>query len=87
MSVPIVNKGEFKDYHIVPVPIPVNDDKLIYIRTDKSILCVDKTRQYYYFSSDLEIKKCKNPLSKDVCVNRAIPYCLVSYRKSALCDF
>jgi hypothetical protein len=51
----------------VSVPIPVNKDKLIYIRTAKSILCVDKTRQYYYFSSDLNYKNTKIPLTK-VCV-------------------
>jgi len=31
VSVPLVNKGEFKAYHLVPVPIPVNKDKLVYI--------------------------------------------------------
>ena len=61
VSVPLVNKGEFKAYQLVPVPIPVNNDKLIYIRTAKSILCVDKTRQYYYFSSDIELQRCKEP--------------------------
>jgi len=60
VSVPLVNKGEFKAYHLVPVPIPVNNkDKLIYIRTAKSILCADNSRQYYYTSSDLELQKCK----------------------------
>jgi hypothetical protein len=39
VSVPLVNKGEFKAYHLVPVTIPVNKDKLIYIRTEKSSLC------------------------------------------------
>jgi len=38
VSVTLVNKGEFKAYHLVPVPIPVNKCKLIYIRTTKSIL-------------------------------------------------
>jgi hypothetical protein len=38
---------------------PINKNKLIYIRSAESILCVDKTRQYYYFSSDLELQKCK----------------------------
>jgi len=61
VSVPLVNKGEFKAYHLVPVPIPVNKDKLIYIRTAKSILCVDRTWQYYYSSSDLELQKCEDP--------------------------
>jgi hypothetical protein len=39
VSIPLVNKREFRAYHLVPVPIPVNKDKLIYIRTAKSILC------------------------------------------------
>ena len=61
VSVPLVNRGEFQAYYLEPVPIPVNKDKLIYIRTAKPIVCVDKTRQYYYFSSELELKKCKEP--------------------------
>jgi len=61
VSVPLVNRGEFKAYYLVPVPIPVNKYKLIYIRTAKSILCVDKTQQNYYSSSDLEPQKSKEP--------------------------
>ena len=59
VSVPLVNKVEFKAYHLMPVPIPINKDKPIYIVTVKSILCVDKIWQYYYFSSDLELQECK----------------------------
>jgi hypothetical protein len=59
VSVPLDNKGEFRAYNLVPVPIPVNRDKLIYIKTLKSILCVDNTRQYYYFSSEIELQQCK----------------------------
>ena len=61
VSVPLVNKWEFKGHHLLPVPIPINKDKPIYIRTAKSTLCVDKTRQYNYFSSDLELQDCKEP--------------------------
>jgi hypothetical protein len=39
--IPLVNKGEFWAYYLVPVPIPINKDKLIYIKAAKSILCVD----------------------------------------------
>lgn len=60
-SVPQVSKGEFKAYHLVPVPIPVYKDKLIYTRTAKPNLCVDKTWEYYYFSSNPELKKCIEP--------------------------
>ena len=59
ISVPLVDKGEFKAYYLVPIPIPVNKDKLIYIRTEKSILCIDRARHYYYFSSDQELQDCK----------------------------
>jgi hypothetical protein len=63
-----ISKSEgIKAYHLVAVPNPVNDDKLIYIRREKSILWADKTRQYYYFSSDFELQKCKKP-TKQGCV-------------------
>ena len=61
ISTPLVNKGEFRAYYLVPVPIQVNKDKLVYIRTVKSIMCVDSSRQYYYFSSEVELQKCKEP--------------------------
>jgi hypothetical protein len=68
INTPLVNKGEFRAYHLVPVPIQVNQDKLIYIRTVKPILCVDSNRQYYYFSSEVELQKCKQPVKdKYVC--------------------
>ena len=48
ISVPLIDKEEFKAYYLIPIPIPANKGKLVYIRTEKSILCVDRTRQYYY---------------------------------------
>jgi hypothetical protein len=59
ISTPLVNKGEFRVYYLVPVPIQANKDKLVYIKTVKSIMCVDGGRQYYYFSSEAELQKCK----------------------------
>lgn len=59
VSVPLTDKGELKAYYLIPIPIPVNKDKLVYIQAEKSILCVDTTRQYYYFSSMLELQACK----------------------------
>ena len=61
ISTPLVNKGEFRAYYLVPVPIQVNKDKLVYIRTEKSIMCVDNSQQYYYFSSEGALQKCKEP--------------------------
>ena len=88
VSVPLVNKGEFKAYYFVPVPIPVNKDKLIYIRTAKSILCVwIKHGNITILAPTLNYKKAKNPPSKGTFVNRTNPYYLASYRNNVLCDF
>jgi hypothetical protein len=62
VRVPLVNIGEFKAYHLVPVPIPVKD-KLMYIGTMKLMLCVDSNRQHY-FSSEVELQKCKEPTKR-----------------------
>jgi hypothetical protein len=59
VSVPLIDKGKFKAYYLIPIPIPVSKDKLIYIRTEKPILCIDRIKQYYYFSSILELQTCK----------------------------
>jgi len=59
VSIPLTDKEEFKAYYLVPIPIPINKDKLVYIRMETSILCVDKTRQYYFFGSDQELQGCK----------------------------
>ena len=62
VSVTLVNKVEFKEYYLEPVPIPVDKDKLIYINIVKTNVCVDKSRQYYYFSSDMELRECKETI-------------------------
>ena len=59
VKTPLIDKGEFKVYYLVPVPISVSPDKLMYIKTEKPILCIDSMRQYYYFSSDQELQMCK----------------------------
>jgi hypothetical protein len=59
VSIPLTDKGEFKAYYLIPVLFPINQDKLLYIRTKKPVLCIDKIRQYYYFSSDQELQGCK----------------------------
>ena len=68
VSILLIDKGEFKAYYLVPIPIPIHKDKLVYIRTEKSLLCVDRTRQYYFFSSDQELQGCKeNAKLRHVC--------------------
>jgi hypothetical protein len=77
VSIPLVNKGESRAYYLVPVTIPVNKDRLIYIKAAKSILCVDNVRQYYYSVLKSNYRNARNPLSIDMCVGRTSHYCLV----------
>ena len=44
VSIPLIDKGQFKAYYLVPVPIQVDIDKLVYIRTEVYFMCrYDKT--------------------------------------------
>jgi len=57
LSIPLIDKGGYKAYYLVPIPIQIKKDKLVYIR--KSVWCVDNTRQYYSFIPDQELQVCK----------------------------
>ena len=59
VSIPLIDKRECKAYYLAPVPISVSPDKLVYIMTEKSVLCIDRVRQHYYFISGKELKGCK----------------------------
>ena len=74
VSVPLVNKGEFKVYYLVPIPVPVNTDKLVYVKIEKSIVCVDQTRHYYYFSTERELDKCKKLLKQKYVCKQSKPF-------------
>jgi len=74
VSIPLIDKGEFNAYYLVPIPIEANKDKLVYIRTEKSILCVDKTRIYYFFSSDQELQCRKETAKLKSCVSKINHY-------------
>ena len=49
VNVPLIDKEEFKEYYLIPIPIPASKDKLVYIRTEKPILCVDKNKTILLF--------------------------------------
>lgn len=86
VSMPLIDKGQFKAYYLVPIPIPVNTHKLVHIGTAKSILCVDTTRQYYLFGSDQELQGCKEVTNEGACVSKTNRYCPAYREKNAQCD-
>jgi hypothetical protein len=59
VSLPLVNPGNFSIYRLIPIPVPVDRSKFVYIDTGKSFLWIDQARQYY-FTTDLDWKdSCK----------------------------
>jgi hypothetical protein len=58
ITLPLINRGTFKTYRMIPVPISLGNNKFAYIGTDESNLCLDQARQYYFGISD-EFNDCK----------------------------
>ena len=74
VSIPLIDKGQFKAYYLVPIPIQVNTDKLVYVRTEKSILCVDTKRQYYFLVRIRNYKVARKSLNEGTCVSKINHY-------------
>jgi hypothetical protein len=55
ITLPLINRGVFKIYRMVPVPIPLGNKKFAYINTEESYLYIDQTRQYHFEISDAEL--------------------------------
>ncbi|KDR06842.1 hypothetical protein L798_03894, partial [Zootermopsis nevadensis] len=60
ITLPLINRGTFKVFRMIPIPIPLGKNKFAYIDTDESNLCLDQTRQYYFGINDKEFNECKN---------------------------
>jgi hypothetical protein len=60
ISLPLINRGTFEIYKMIPIPISLGNNKFVYINTDESILCLDQTRQYYFEMKTEELINCKN---------------------------
>jgi hypothetical protein len=55
ITFPLINRGVFKIYRMVPVPITLGNKKFADINTKESYLCIDQTRQYNFEISDEEL--------------------------------
>ena len=45
---PLVSRGNFSIYRLIPIPVPLDRSKFLYIDTVKSFLWIDQARQYYF---------------------------------------
>lgn len=57
--VPLVNRGDFSIYKLIPIPVPLDRTKFMYIDAGKSLLWIDQARQYYFLSDEIGMKNCK----------------------------
>jgi hypothetical protein len=56
---PLVNQGNFNIYRLIPIPVPLDKTKFLYIDTGKSFLWIDQARQYYFLSEKEVLEECK----------------------------
>jgi hypothetical protein len=60
ITLPLIGRGVFKVYKMIPVPIPLGSHKFAYIETEESNLCIDETKQYYFEMNEENLSKCKS---------------------------
>ena len=56
---PLVNQGNFKIYKLIPIPVPLDQTKFLYVDTGKSFLWIDQARQYYLLTDKGWKDSCK----------------------------
>jgi len=56
---PLVGRGNFNIYRLIPIPVPLDRSKFLYIDTVKSFLWIDQARQYYFMTDKGWMDSCK----------------------------
>jgi hypothetical protein len=56
---PLVNRGNFNRYRLIPTPVRLDRTKFLYIDTGKSFLWIDQARQYYFMTNKEWMHSCK----------------------------
>jgi len=59
ISLPLVNRGNFNIYKLIPIPVPLDRTKFMYVDTGKPFLWIDQARQYYFMMDKGWMDSCK----------------------------
>ena len=59
IHVPLVNRGQFDIYKLIPIPKPLDQTKFLYLDTRNSFLWIDKVREYYFMTDKYWLDTCK----------------------------
>jgi hypothetical protein len=60
INLPLVGRGVYKIYKLIPLPVEVEKSKFVYTENNQEILYIDQTRQYYFSTGREELRKCKS---------------------------
>ena len=56
---PLINRGIFKTFRLLPLPVEIEKNKFVYTEPENEVLFIDQTRQYYFLTSREELRLCK----------------------------
>ena len=56
---PLVNRGNCTVYKLIPIPVPLDRTKFLYIDTGMSFLWIDQARKYYFMTEKEWMDSCK----------------------------
>jgi hypothetical protein len=59
ISVPLVRERTFSVVRMIPTPVRVNQESFLYLDVGESVLCLERTRQYYFTMKENELAQCK----------------------------
>jgi hypothetical protein len=59
VELPLVNRGNFKIFKMIPIPVTLKPSTFLYIETVGSILCLDQARQFSLMLTEDELRQCK----------------------------
>jgi hypothetical protein len=54
----LVNRVTFSIYKLIPIPMPLDKSKFLYIDTGKSFLSIDQARQFYFMTDEDWLDAC-----------------------------
>jgi len=60
INIPLIENLDFQLYHIISLPVYINNNNFIFIQSTQDYLIVEKNKQYYSLMTQDQINKCIN---------------------------
>jgi hypothetical protein len=59
ISLPLISRGIFHTFRLIPLPMAIGQNKFIHVETESKLLYIDQARQYYFMTDREELRRCK----------------------------